>query len=238
MIDIDRLTKIHPATRTCPAVTALDSISLSIEPGTVHGIIGASGSGKTTLARCLTLLSHPTSGRITIDGQDLTSLRGAGLREARRQLGVVFQHFNLLDSRTALHNVEFPLEVGKVPARERRAIATGLLERVGLGDKLGSHPAQLSGGQQQRVAIARALAASPRVLVCDEATSALDPASTAQILDLIRELTDELGLTTILITHEMSVVRRICDRVDLLDHGTVAHSGTPEDVLPLVEVAA
>lgn len=238
MIEIDHLSKTFSATRTTPECVALDDVSLSVERGHVQGIIGPSGSGKTTLSRCLTLLERPSRGSITLDGQELTSLRGSALRQARRSIGVVFQHYNLLDSRTVLRNVEFPLELDGTARAERTERARHLLDRVGLADKAGAHPAQLSGGQKQRVAIARALAASPKLLVCDEATSALDPASTTQILELIRDLTDELGLTTILITHEMSVVRQACDAVTLLEQGRVVKSGRPEKILSLVEVAA
>ncbi|WP_153396337.1 methionine ABC transporter ATP-binding protein [Ornithinicoccus halotolerans] len=230
MITLSHITKTFPASRRSPAVTALDDVSLTVARGQVMGVVGPSGSGKSTLARCINLLERPTSGTVTVDGEELTALPEQGLRSARRRIGMIFQQFNLLDSRTALANVEHPLELAGVGRAERRARATELLERVGLADKLHTHPAQLSGGQQQRVAIARALAPRPRVLLCDEATSALDPVSTDSILALIRQLTEELELTTVLITHEMPVVKRVCDAVTLLEHGRVVDAGLLSEV--------
>src|SRR5690606_17945197 len=186
------ISKTFPGTRRRQPVTALDDVSLTVERGQVMGVVGPSGSGKSTLARIVNLLERPTSGTVTVDGVELTALSAGRLNEARRTIGMIFQQFNLLDSRTALANVELPLELAGVGRAERRARATELLERVGLADKLGSHPAQLSGGQRQRVAIARALAPRPKVLLCDEATSALDPVSTTSVLELLRDLTDEL----------------------------------------------
>ena len=231
MITLSHIGKTFPATRRQGAVTALEDVDLTVERGQVMGVVGPSGSGKSTLARIINLLERPSTGTVTVDGQELTALSPRELNRARRGIGMIFQQFNLLDSRTALANVELPLELAGVPAAERRARATELLERVGLGDKVGSHPAHLSGGQRQRVAIARALAPRPKVLLCDEATSALDPVSTASVLGLLRELTDELDLTTVLITHEMDVVKTACDAVTLLEHGRVVDAGLLGDVV-------
>ncbi|WP_299033703.1 methionine ABC transporter ATP-binding protein [uncultured Pseudokineococcus sp.] len=211
-------------------VRALDDVSISVPAGDVVGVVGPSGSGKSTLARCVNLLERPTSGRVVVDGEDLTAMGPAGLRAARRRIGMVFQHFDLLGSRTALGNVALPLELAGVDRRERERRAAELLDRVGLAEKAGARPSQLSGGQQQRVAIARALAARPSVLLCDEATSALDPASTAGVLALVRELRDELGLTVVVVTHEMDVVRSACDSAVLLERGRVVDEGRLSEV--------
>ena len=231
MITLSRIGKTFPATRRQGAVTALEDVSLTVDRGQVMGVVGPSGSGKSTLARVINLLERPTTGTVTVDGQELTALSAGQLNKARRGIGMIFQQFNLLDSRTALANVELPLELAGVPAAERRRRATELLERVGLADRTGSHPSQLSGGQRQRVAIARALAPRPKVLLCDEATSALDPESTTSVLGLLRDLTDELDLTIVLITHEMDVVKRACDAVTLLEHGRVVDAGQLGDVV-------
>ena len=212
-------------------VTALDGISLSVPAGQIHGIVGRSGAGKSTLIRCLTGLERPTSGTVRIGDVDITSARGAALRTARRTIGMVFQHANLLDSRTALRNVEHPLEIAGVGRTERRRRAAELLDLVGLSDRKDNYPAQLSGGQQQRVGIARALAAEPQILLCDEPTSALDSHTTRQILALIRSLRDRLGITVLIITHEMSVVREVCDSVTLLADGQIEHTGSIIDVI-------
>lgn len=225
MIHLAQVSKTFPASRRAPAVHALRDVSVQVESGQVMGIVGPSGSGKSTLARCINLLERPTSGTVTVDGTELTALSRTRLGEARRAIGMIFQQFNLLDSRTALGNVELPLELAGVGRAERRRRAGELLERVGLGQKVESHPAQLSGGQRQRVAIARALAPRPSVLLCDEATSALDDRSTQAVLGLVRDLTAELGLTTVLITHEMEVVKAVCDHVTLLEDGRVVDSG-------------
>jgi D-methionine transport system ATP-binding protein len=212
-------------------VTALDGISLSVPAGGIHGIVGRSGAGKSTLIRCLTGLEPVTGGSALIDGLDITQLRGSALRESRRAIGMVFQHANLLDSRTALANVEHPLQVAGVPRAQRRARALELLDIVGLSDRADNHPAQLSGGQQQRVGIARALAAEPKVLLCDEPTSALDTQTTGQILSLISSLRDRLGITVLIITHEMSVVREICDSATLLENGAITQTGSLQAIL-------
>lgn len=226
MIEISNLTKVYPAaSRDEEPVTALDNISLTVDHGNVMGIIGPSGAGKSTLGRCLTLLTKPTSGTITVDGIVMTSLHGAKLRDARRRIGVIFQSFNLLDSRSALGNVELPLQLSGVAKEERHAKAMEMLERVGLADKAKVHPAHLSGGQQQRVAIARAVVSRPSVLISDEATSALDPATTDSIIKLIRDLTDEYSLTTILISHQMEVITKVADQVSEIRAGKIVTKG-------------
>lgn len=211
-------------------VTALNNINLTVGDGDIYGIIGMSGAGKSTLVRCINMLERPTSGDVLIDGVSMTSLSPAQLRNARRNITMIFQGFNLLMQRNCLKNVCFPMELAGIPAREAEARAKELLELVGLGDKLKAYPAQLSGGQQQRVAIARALATHPRILLCDEATSALDPQSTQSILALIRDIHDKLGLTVIVITHQMSVVEQICTQVAILDNGAVAEVGPVSEV--------
>ena len=212
------------------AVTALDGIDLTIEKGEIYGIIGLSGAGKSTLVRCMNLLETPTEGTVRVDGQEITTLSPKELRKARQSITMIFQGFNLLMQRNCLRNVCFPLELAGVKRSEAVKRATELLQLVGLGDKLKSYPAQLSGGQKQRVAVARALATRPKILLCDEATSALDPQTTQSILSLIRELHDKLGLTVIVITHQMSVVEQICTRVAILDHGEVVEEGPVSEV--------
>ncbi len=229
MIELSGLRKVYPA--AAGDVVALDGIDLVVERGAVHGIVGRSGAGKSTLVRCLTGLERPTSGSVVVDGRDISALPGSRLREARRAMGMVFQHVNLLDSRTVAGNVAYPLEVAGVPRRRRAERVAELLELVGLGDRGTAYPAQLSGGQRQRVGIARALATEPAVLLCDEPTSALDGATTRQILGLVRELRDRLGITVVIITHEMSVVREVCDSVTLLEHGRVVQSGRLDEVV-------
>ena len=223
MIKLSGLRKVYPS----PGgdVVALDGIDLTVERGTVHGIVGRSGAGKSTLIRCLTGLERPTSGTVTVDGVTISDLPEKRLRTARRQTGMVFQHVNLLDSRTIAANVAYPLEVAGVPRPQRAAHVAELLELVGLGDRASAYPAQLSGGQKQRVGIARALATEPGVLLCDEPTSALDGETTRQILGLVRDLRDRLGITVVVITHEPAVVREVCDAVTLLEHGRVVQSG-------------
>lgn len=204
---------------------ALKDVSLAIEKGEIYGIIGMSGAGKSTLVRCMNLLERPTSGTIRVDGKELGKMSPKELRQARREITMIFQHFNLLMQRTCLRNVCFPMELAGVKRIEAEKRAKELLELVGLPDKSDAYPAQLSGGQQQRVAIARALATQPKVLLCDEATSALDPNTTHQILQLIQELNQKLGITVVIITHQMSVVKEICDKVAILDGGEVAEEG-------------
>ncbi len=226
MITLDGLTKVFSAPGGGDPVVALDGIDLGIAPGQIHGIVGRSGAGKSTLIRCLTGLEKPTSGSVSIDGTDIAALEGADLRTARRDIGMVFQHANLLDSRTAAQNIAHPLEIAGVPKAERERRVAELVDLVGLTGREHNHPAQLSGGQIQRVGIARGLAAEPKVLLCDEPTSALDPSTTRQILELIRDLRDRLGITVVIITHEMSVVREVCDAVTLLEHGKVVQTGS------------
>ncbi|KGN40742.1 metal ABC transporter ATPase [Knoellia aerolata DSM 18566] len=231
-------------------VTALDRVSLTVPRGEIHGIVGRSGAGKSTLIRCLTGLERPTSGEVVVAGEDITVLRGDQLRAARRRFGVVYQHANLLDSRTAADNVALPLEIAGWEKARIDARVTELLDLVGLSDRARNHPGQLSGGQQQRVGIARALAADPEILLCDEPTSALDAATTGSILGLLRELRDRLGITVVIITHEPSVVREVCDAVTLLGDGAVIEQGRlgalisdpsnrlHRELIPLVEPAA
>jgi D-methionine transport system ATP-binding protein len=230
MIEIKNLTKVYPAQHG--AVTALDGVDLSVAAGEVYGVVGRSGAGKSTLIRCVNLLERPTSGSVSVAGRELTALSGRALRAERRRIGMVFQHFNLLSSRTARENVELPLEIGgTLTRRERRARADELLDVVGLADRAGAHPAQLSGGQKQRVGIARALAADPQVLLSDEATSALDPETTRSVLKLLKEVNQRLGVTVLLITHEMEVVKAVCDSAALMRDGRIAESGTISDLL-------
>lgn len=224
MITVTDLKKVYHQGRR--EIRALDGVTLSVPEDTVHGIIGQSGAGKSTLVRCLALLDRPTSGAVEINGVDLTAVHSAELRRARRRLGVVFQQANLFDSRTIAANVAYPLELARIPLVERRSKVAELLRLVGLADSGDAYPAQLSGGQRQRVGIARALATDPDVLLCDEPTSALDPATTAEILDLIGAIKARLGLAVLVITHEMQVVKRICDSVSLLEQGRVLESGT------------
>ena len=216
-------------------VHALDGLSLNIPAGSIHGIVGTSGAGKSTLVRCLTALERPTYGEVRVAGQDLTTLSANELRKARRAIGMVFQHANLLDQRTAAQNIAYPLDLAGAQKGQRHERVSRMLELVGLADRGSSYPAQLSGGQKQRVGIARALADEPAVLLCDEPTSALDPETTRSILDLIRDVRDRLGVTVVIITHEMSVVRRICDSVSLLEAGRIVQSGPIEDVVSDVE---
>ncbi len=221
MIVIERLGKIYPGN----ARPALHEVSLTIEDGAVYGILGRSGAGKSTLIRCLNLLERPSSGRIIIDDRDITQLDAQELRRQRQGTGMIFQQFNLLHARTVASNVAVPLEIAGVPRRERAQRVAELLDLVGLSDKAGAFPSQLSGGQKQRVGIARALAARPRYLLCDEATSALDPETTASVLALLNDIHRQLALTIVLITHELDVVKAICDSAALLEHGRVVENG-------------
>lgn len=211
-------------------VPALLPLDLDIVEGEVFGIIGHSGAGKSTLIRLINGLERPSGGRVLVDGEDASALDGAGLRALRQRIGMIFQHFNLLSSRTVAANVAFPLELAGTPRAEIAARVAELLARVGLSAHAGKYPAQLSGGQKQRVGIARALASRPRILLCDEATSALDPQTTASVLALLAEINRELGLTIVLITHEMEVIRRVCDRVAVLDAGRLVESGPVAEV--------
>ncbi|MEV7974595.1 ATP-binding cassette domain-containing protein [Streptomyces sp. NPDC086519] len=247
MITTTGLTKIYRS-HSSPGreITALDGVDLHVREGEVYGVIGQSGAGKSSLIRCVNLLERPTSGTVTVDGRDLTALAGRGpragkeLRRARSRIGMVFQHFNLLSSRTVQDNVELPLEILGKSGKERSSKALELLDLVGLADKAKAYPAQLSGGQKQRVGIARALAGDPRVLLSDEATSALDPETTRSILQLLRDLNRQLGLTVLLITHEMDVVKTICDSAALMEKGRIVEHGTVSELLatPGSELAA
>jgi D-methionine transport system ATP-binding protein len=228
MIELQHISKTF--TTAAGKVEALKDLSLTIADGEIYGVIGMSGAGKSTLVRCINMLERPTEGKVLIDGRDLGAMSEAELRQERRNITMIFQGFNLLMQKNCLKNVCFPLELSGVKRSEAEKRAKELLELVGLGDKLKSYPAQLSGGQQQRVAIARALATHPKILLCDEATSALDPQTTQSILSLIRDIHDRLGITVIVITHQMSVVEQICTRVAILDHGEIAEEGTVSDV--------
>ncbi|MCI8565557.1 MAG: ATP-binding cassette domain-containing protein [Lachnospiraceae bacterium] len=211
-------------------VVALDNIHLEIAQGEIFGIIGLSGAGKSTLVRCMNLLEKPTAGRVFFDGQELGGLRRRELNEKRHSIGMIFQSFNLLMQRTALQNICFPLELVGTPKEKARERARELLALVHLEDKENAYPAQLSGGQKQRVAIARALATNPKVLLCDEATSALDPNTTRGVLSLLKDINQKLGVTIVVITHEMSVIEEICSRVAILDHSQIVEMGRVEDI--------
>ncbi len=226
MIEIRNVSKIYETRQG--AFTALNNVSLAIEDGDVFGIIGLSGAGKSTLVRCINLLEKPSSGSIIIDGEDLTTADKAKLRTMRRKVSMIFQQFNLLQQRTVLKNVELAGEIDKNPRRREKAIE--LLTTVGLKDKLDSYPSELSGGQQQRVAIARALMTDPEVLLCDEATSALDPETTKSILALLKDLNRKLGLTIVIISHQMSVIEAICNKVAIIDNAEIVEEGELQNV--------
>ena len=228
IIEIQHLSKIFGSGEE--KVTALQDVSISVQPGEIFGIIGLSGAGKSTLVRCINLLERPTEGKVLFHGNDLMGLKEKQLRLQRRKISMIFQSFNLLDQRTNLDNICFPLELSGVPKKEARTRAMELLETVGLPEKANAYPVQLSGGQKQRIAIARALASDPEVLLCDEATSALDPTTTDSILKLLQQINRERGITVIIITHQMSVIEQICHRVAILDRGEVAEIGKVEDV--------
>ena len=236
MIRIENLSKTFDGAGG--RVAALHDINLTIEDGDIYGIIGMSGAGKSTLVRCINLLERPTEGRVVIDGVDMTALSPAELRDARRSITMIFQGFNLLMQKNCLKNICFPMELAGVPKHKAVERAHELLDMVWLPDKAKAYPAQLSGGQQQRIAIARALATNPKVLLCDEATSALDPNTTHSILGLIREINKRLGITVIVITHQMSVVEEICSHVAILDNGEVVESGAVGTVFASPKSAA
>lgn len=228
MIRICELYKVY--SQGTQTVAALNGVNLHVAAGEIFGVLGPSGAGKSTLIRCVNLLEKPTSGSIRVNGQEMTALSAADLRQARQRIGMIFQHFNLLSSRTVADNVAFPLEITGVNPADRQARVKELLALVGLEEKSGAYPAQLSGGQKQRVGIARALATQPDVLLCDEATSALDPQNTTGILDLLHDLNRRLGLTILLITHEMNVVKQICDRAAVLEDGRITEEGKVSDL--------
>ncbi|HWT26596.1 MAG TPA: ATP-binding cassette domain-containing protein [Mobilitalea sp.] len=228
IIDLVGLGKVFQSQNQ--TVTALEDINLSIYEGEIFGIIGLSGAGKSTLVRCINFLERPTAGAVIFNGEDLAALREKELLKARQSMGMIFQQFNLLMQRNALQNICFPMEIAGVPKNEAKKRAKELLEIVGLADKAEAYPSQLSGGQKQRIAIARALATNPKVLLCDEATSALDPTTTRSILSLLKEINRKLGITVIVITHEMSVIEEICSRVAIIDKSHIAEIGEVEEV--------
>ena len=228
MIEIKNLSKTFPS--GSGGVEALKNVSLTIPDGEIYGIIGMSGAGKSTLVRCINMLERPTRGSVLIDGRDISLLSESELRKERRSITMIFQGFNLLMQRNCLKNVCFPLELAGAKKTQPEKRAAELLKIVGLEDKMKSYPAQLSGGQQQRVAIARALATDPKILLCDEATSALDPQTTRSILELIQDINRKLSLTVVVITHEMQVIKDICDKVAVIENGVIAEQGTVLDV--------
>lgn len=223
MIRLEHITKTY--VNAGKKFNAADDVSLEIGKGEIFGIIGFSGAGKSTLVRCINLLERPDSGKVLIDGKDITALRGAELRRQRKKIGMIFQHFNLFASRTVLQNVIFPIRYSGKSRAELKAKAMELLELVGIADKAGAYPSELSGGQKQRAAIARALASDPEILLCDEATSALDPQTTESILRLLKSLNAKLGITIVMITHQMNVVKEICTRTAVMENGKVVEEG-------------
>ena len=223
MIQLEQVSKTFTA--SAGDVHAVKDVNLQIEEGEIFGIIGFSGAGKSTLVRCINLLERPTQGRVFVDGEELTAMALKRVRQVRRKLGMIFQHFNLLRSRTVYQNIAFPLKKSSLSKAEKDKKILELLDLVGLSDKRDAYPSQLSGGQKQRVAIARALANDPKVLLCDEATSALDPQTTQSILKLLKQVNEKLGITIVLITHEMAVVKDICDRVAVMERGSVMEEG-------------
>ena len=236
MIELQHLTKRF--TTQSGTVVALNDINLTIRDGDIYGIIGMSGAGKSTLVRCINMLERPDEGTVAVNEHRMEALTPAQLRAARHEITMIFQQFNLLMQRTCLRNIMFPMELAKVPKDKAEARARELLALVGLPDKADAYPAQLSGGQKQRIAIARALATDPKVLLCDEATSALDPNTTHAILELIRKINRELGITVVVITHQMSVVEEICNRVAILDQGTVVEEGDVQEIFSHPKSAA
>jgi D-methionine transport system ATP-binding protein len=226
IIAFDNVSKRYPARNDSAEVVALDDINLEVPEGAIVGVMGKSGAGKSTLIRLINGLERPSSGRVLVNGTDISALDERALRKARRSIGMIFQHFNLLSSRTAFDNVALPLEIAGTPKQEIPGIVTPLLEMVGLSDKRGRYPSELSGGQKQRVGIARALATKPQVLLSDEATSALDPETTEQILALLKQINAELKLTILFITHEMSVVKKLADHVAVIEGGRIVEHGT------------
>lgn len=223
MIRLEHITKTY--VNAGKKFNAADNVSLEIGKGEIFGIIGFSGAGKSTLVRCINLLERPDSGKVLINGKDITALRGAELRRQRKKIGMIFQHFNLFASRTVLQNVIFPIKYSGKSRAELKAKAMELLELVGIADKAGAYPSELSGGQKQRAAIARALASDPEILLCDEATSALDPQTTESILRLLKSLNAKLGITIVMITHQMNVVKEICTRTAVMENGKVVEQG-------------
>lgn len=228
IIKIENLNKTYKS--KSGDVSALNDVNLAVKRGEIIGVIGFSGAGKSTLVRCINKLEAPDGGSVKVCGEEVTALKGNALLALRRKVGMIFQNFNLLQQRTVLKNVTFPLEIAKIKRENCVKRATELLEEVKLSDKLKAYPAQLSGGQKQRVAIARALALNPEILLCDEATSALDPETTAQILKLLKEINRKYNLTVVIISHQLNVVKSICDRVAVIDGGKICETGTVEEV--------
>ena len=228
MIELKHISKVFPTADG--ELKALTDVNITVEDGDVFGIVGMSGAGKSTLVRCINLLERPTEGQVVIDGRDLCAMTEKELMVQRRSISMIFQQFNLLMQRTCLKNICFPMEIAGVKAADARKKALELLDIVGLPDKADAYPAQLSGGQKQRIAIARALASDPKILLCDEATSALDPKTTRDILRPIKDINRRLGITVVVITHEMAVVEEICTKVAILDHGVLQETGTVEDI--------
>ena len=230
IISFDGVSKIFPPRKDSAEVKAVDDIDLVVPEGAIVGVIGKSGAGKSTLIRLINGLEQPTKGKVTVDGLDIGALDEKALRQARRSIGMIFQHFNLLSSRTAFDNIALPLEIAGTPRKDIPGIVTPLLDMVGLADKRDRYPAELSGGQKQRVGIARALATKPKVLLSDEATSALDPETTAQIIALLKQINAELNLTILFITHEMSVVKKLAQRVAVMEGGRIIEQGTTYEI--------
>lgn len=228
MIKIRNLSKVYKTKNG--QVTGVDNVSLTIQEGDIFGIVGYSGAGKSSLLRCINLLERPTSGNVTVNGTDLTSLKSKNLRIARLKIGMIFQHFYLISQKTVFENIEFALKAAKIPSKDMNDRVEALLDMVGLADKRDVFPSQLSGGQKQRVGIARALANNPSVLLCDEATSALDPTTTKSILNLLKKINKELNITIVLITHEMDVVKEICNRMAIMQDGRVIEEGPVYDI--------
>lgn len=228
LIELSHVLKYYPG--KAETVQAVDDVSLQIERGDIYGIVGYSGAGKSTLVRLINGLERPTKGQVIIDGQDILAFKNKELRQFRKKIGMIFQHFNLLWSRTVIGNIELPLEIAGVPKSKRRKRALELIHLVGLEGREDAYPAQLSGGQKQRVGIARALANEPEILLCDEATSALDPQTTEEVLELLLAINKKLGLTIVLITHEMNVIRKICNKVAVMELGKVVEVGTVQSV--------
>ena len=237
LIEIKNLHKVYAFGEK--QIEALKGVNLRVEKGAIYGVVGSSGAGKSSLIRCVNLLEKPTSGQIRVGGLDITSLKGAELRNARKRIGMIFQHFNLLSNKTVFHNVVVPLYLAGVGKKEAAQRVVDLLHLVNLDAKANAYPGQLSGGQKQRVAIARALATNPEVLLCDEATSALDPQTTDSILQLLKEINRTLGITILIITHEMNVVREICDQVAVMEDGQIIEEGTVVELftMPRTETA-
>ncbi|MGO1060681.1 methionine ABC transporter ATP-binding protein [Planococcus sp. FY231025] len=228
MIQFEEVTKTYQSGKQ--SIHALNGIDLTVETGEIYGVIGFSGAGKSSLIRTVNLLERPSSGRVLIDGKDISTLSAKDIRQTRKDIGMIFQHFNLLNSKTVFHNVAMPLILAKTPKNKIKEQVKDLLDFVGLGDQAEKYPDQLSGGQKQRIGIARALATNPSVLLCDEATSALDPQTTQSILELLRRINREYNITILLITHEMGVIREICDKVAVLEAGKVIERGTVFEV--------